>query len=52
MATEAKWSDGNAVLAESTVRWSDGEIYPYYCEAKEEPSTGTIPPLMYHYMNH
>lgn len=45
MATEVKWSDGNAILAESTIRWSDGDIFGFYYEAaaaNQEDVDGTF----------
>lgn len=29
MSITVKWADGNAVLVESTIRWSDATIYTY-----------------------
>ena len=30
MTTEIKWADGNAIIADSTLRWADGDIYDYW----------------------
>jgi len=34
MATEIKWADGQAILAESEIRWSDGGVFCYWYEAE------------------
>jgi len=36
MTTEIKWADGNAIIADSTLRWADGDIYDYWYEAAGE----------------
>ena len=33
MTTEIKWADGNAIIADSTLRWVDGDIYDYWYKA-------------------
>jgi len=33
MTTEIKWADGNAIIADSTLRWADGDIYDYWYKA-------------------
>ena len=38
MATQIRWSDGGAVLSDTTVRWSDGGIFLFYEEAEEVPT--------------
>ena len=49
MATEIKWADGQAVLAESTIRWADGGIFVYYYEEDEAPATEYRPIYHNHY---
>ena len=29
MATSIKWADGNAIISDTVLRWSDGDIYDY-----------------------
>ena len=46
MTTEIKWADGNAIIADSTLRWADGDIYDYWYVAAGGLS---IPVAMNHY---
>jgi hypothetical protein len=41
MATDVKWADGQAILTDTVVRWSDGGIYEYY-EEPEPPAGGLL----------
>lgn len=45
MATEIKWADGNAIVADSEIRWSDSS--PYYYYVYEEPA-GTEYRMIFH----
>jgi hypothetical protein len=36
MATSVKWADGNAIVADTVLRWGDGDIYDYKYQAAAE----------------
>lgn len=46
MAESLKWADGGVVLAQSEVKWADGELWPYNYVAEEPPASATIPVFM------
>jgi len=43
METEVKWADGESVLVETVIRWSNGEIYGFFMEEDEHRTIAPFP---------